>query len=82
MKKTCETCKRCTWLGSLPKLMEPFVCRCSLNNGLVSEGNFCSYYEENESGCDGCVHYESSGSGSFCSLCKDVGIRCCEGVGC
>ena len=80
-EKTCETCRRCTWLGSLPKLLEPFVCRCSLNNGLVSEDNSCSYYEKTDLSCEGCVHFMSSGIGSFCELSKETGVRCCEGGG-
>ena len=80
-EKTCETCRRCTWLGSLPKLLEPFVCRCSLNNGLVSMDNSCSYYEKTDLSCEGCVHFMSSGIGSFCELSKETGVRCCEGVG-
>jgi hypothetical protein len=52
-----------------------------LNNGLVSEGNSCSYYEKTDLSCEGCVHFMSSGIGSFCELSKETGVRCCEGVG-
>ena len=76
---SCLNCRYCQSLGSpLPNILEPYNCRCLRNNGLVTLSNHCKWYEKLEGSCEGCVHLQSSGIGSFCEKFHLDEGRCCE----
>ena len=75
----CLNCRFCRSLGSpLPNILEPYNCRCLMNNGLVTLSNHCKMYEKLEGGCEGCVYLHLSGIGSFCGKFHLYEGRCCE----